>query len=105
MFAVNGRFDSYQLTTRFPAAYGIDRLPHYMRDCSVDRPVNVTVQITAELRAVRITATGSTQDYLNGLPDIIGSPDDFAGSPQGWLPEYRGRFHWGSIAPVSRCRY
>lgn len=42
-----------------------------MRNGPVDRPVDIKVQIAAELRAMRVAAAGSPQDDLDGLPDII----------------------------------
>ena len=59
-----------------------------MRNGPVYRLVDIKMQIAAELRAMRVAAAGSPQDNLNRLPDIIQPPDNFAGSLQGWLPEY-----------------
>lgn len=80
MFTVNGGFNRRQLATRLPATNGIDGLAHDVRDGTLDGPVDIKVQLTSELRAVRVAAARSSQDYLNGLPDIIQPPDDFAGS-------------------------
>lgn len=105
MFAVDGGFNRHKLATRLPAPDGIDGFAHHMRNGPVNRPVDIKVQIAAELRAMRVAAARSTQDDLNGLPDIIQPPDDFAGGLQGRLPEYGGCFHGGSIAPVRERRY
>ena len=88
MFAVDGGFYRHQLAARLPAADGIDGFAHHMRNGPVYRPVDIKMQIAAELRAMRVAAAGSPQDNLNRLPDIIQPPDNFAGSLQGWLPEY-----------------
>lgn len=88
MFAVDGGFDRHKLAARLPAPDGIDGLAHHMRNGPVDGPVDIKVQIAAELRAMRVAAARSTQDDLNGLPDIILPPDDFAGGLQSQLPEY-----------------
>lgn len=88
MFAVDGGFDRHKLAARLPAPDGIDGLAHHMRNGPVDGPVDIKVQIAAELRAMRVAAARSTQDDLNGLPDIILPPDDFAGGLQSRLPEY-----------------
>ena len=88
MFAFDGGFDRHKLAARLPAADGIDGFAHHMRNSPVDGPVDIKVQIAAELRAMRVAAAGSPQDNLNRLPDIIQPPDNFAGSLQGWLPEY-----------------
>lgn len=105
MFAVNGGFNRHKLAARLPAANGIDGLAHHMRDSPVDRPVDIKVQIAAELRAMGVAAARSSQDDLDGLPDIIQPLDDFARGLQGRLPEYGGCFHRGSIAPVRERRY
>ncbi len=42
-----------------------------MRNGPVYRPVDIKMQIAAELRAMRVAAAGSPQDNLNRLPDII----------------------------------
>ncbi|KDF49439.1 hypothetical protein AE07_00822 [Enterobacter cloacae BWH 43] len=88
MFTVNGGFDRHKLAASLPAADGIDGFAHHMRNGPVDGPVDIKVQVAAELRAMRVAAARSSQDDLNGLPDIIKPPDDFAGSLQGRLPEY-----------------
>ena len=88
MFAVNGGFNRHKLAARLPAPDSIDGLTHHMWDSPVDGPVDIKVQIAAELRAMRVAAARSTQDDLNGLPDIIQPPDDFAGGLQSRLPEY-----------------
>lgn len=88
MFAVDGGFNRRKLAARLPAPDGIDGLAHHMRDSPVDGPVDIKMQIAAELRAMRVAAARGSQDDLNGLPDIIQPPDDFAGSLQGRLPEY-----------------
>ncbi len=88
MFAVDGGFNRHKLAARLPAPDGIDGFAYYMRNGPVDRPVDIKVQIAAELRAMRVAAARSTQDDLNGLPDIIWPPDDFAGGLQSRLPEY-----------------
>ncbi len=88
MFAVDGGFNRHKLAAGLPAPDGIDGFAYHMRNGPVDRPVDIKVQIAAELRAVRVAAAGSPQDDLNGLTDIIRSPDDFAGSLQSRLPEY-----------------
>lgn len=88
MFAVDGGFYRHQVAARLPAADGIDGFAHHMRDSPVDGPVDIKMQIAAELRAMRVAAAGSPQDDLDGLPDIIQPPDDFAGSLQSRLPEY-----------------
>lgn len=105
MFAVDGGFNRHKLAAGFPAPDGIDGFANHMRNGPVDRPVDIKVQIAAELRAMRVAAAGSPQDDLDGLPDIIQPPDDFAGSLQSRLPEYRGCFHGGSIAPDMREGY
>lgn len=105
MFAVNGGFNRHKLAARLPAPNGIDGLAHHMWDSPVDGPVDIKVQIAAELRAMRVAAARSTQDDLNGLPDIIQPLNDFAGGLQGGLPEYGGCFHRGSIAPARERRY
>ncbi len=88
MFAVDGGFNRHKLAAGFPAPDGIDGFANHMRNGPVDRPVDIKVQIAAELRAMRVAAAGSPQDDLDGLPNIIQPPDDFAGSLQSWLPEY-----------------
>lgn len=88
MFTVNGGFNRRQLAASLPATNGIDGLAHNVRNSPVNGPVDIKMQIAAKLRAMRVAAARSSQDYLNGLPDIIQPPDDFAGSLQGRLPEY-----------------
>lgn len=88
MFTVNGGFNRRQLATRLPATNGIDGLAHDVRDGTLNGPVDIKVQLTSELRAVRVAAARSAQNDLNGLPDIIQPLDDFAGGLQGRLPEY-----------------
>lgn len=88
MFTVNGGFNRRQFAARLPATNGIDGLAHDVRDGSLDGPVDIKVQLTSELRAVRVAAARSAQNDLNGLPDIIQPLDDFAGGLQGRLPEY-----------------
>ena len=105
MFAVNGGFNRHKLAARLPAPNGIDGLAHHVWDSTVDRPVDIKVQMAAELRAMWVAAARSTQDYLDGLPDIIQPLDDFARGLQGRLPEYGGCFHRGSIAPARERRY
>lgn len=105
MFAVDGGFNRHKLAARLPAPDGINGLAHHMWDNPVNGPVDIKVQVAAELRAMRVAAARSSQDDLNGLPDIIQPPDDFAGNLQGRLPEYGSCFHGGSIAPVRERRY
>ena len=105
MFAIDGGFNRHKLAARLPAPDGIDGFAHHMRNSPVDGPVDIKMQIAAELRAMRVAAARSSQDDLNGLPDIIQPPDDFAGGLQGRLPEYGGCFHGGSIAPARERRY
>ena len=105
MFAVDGGFNRHKLAARLPAPDGINGLAHHMWNSPVDGPVDIKVKIAAELRAMRVAAARSSQDDLNGLPDIIQPPDDFAGSLQSRLPEYGSCFHGGSIAPVRERRY
>lgn len=88
MLTVNSGFYRRELAARLPAANGIDGLAHHMRDGPVDGPVDIKVQIAAELWAMRVAAARSSQDDLDGLPDIIQPPDYFAGGLQGRLPEY-----------------
>jgi|GEM_PF-2483038 len=88
MFTVNGGFNRYQLAARLPAANGIDGLAHDVRNSTLNGPVDIKVQIAAELRAVRVAAARSAQNDLNGLPDIIQPLDYFTRSLQGRLPEY-----------------
>ena len=88
MFAIDGGFNRHKLAARLPAPDGIDGFAHHMRDSTVEGPDDIKMHIAAELRAMRVAAARSTQDDLNGLPDIIWPPDDFAGSLQGRLPEY-----------------
>ena len=71
MFAVDGGFNRHKLAARLPAANGIDGFAHHMRNSPVDGPVDIKVKIAAELRAMRVATARSTQDDLNGLPDII----------------------------------
>ena len=91
MFAVDGGFNRHKLAARLPAADGIDGLAHHMWDSTVDRPVDIKVQIAAELRAVRVAAARSAQNDLNGLPDIIQPPDDFAGGLQAAITQISAR--------------
>ena len=105
MFTVDGGFNRHKLAARLPAPDGINGLAHHMWDSPVDGPVDIKMQVAAELRAMRVAAARSSQDDLNGLPDIIQPPDDFAGGLQGRLPEYGSCFHGGSIAPVRERRY
>ena len=105
MFTVDGGFNRHKLAARLPAPDGINGLAHHMWDSPVDGPVDIKMQIAAELRAMRVAAARSSQDDLNGLPDIIQPPDDFARGLQGRLPEYGSSFHGGSIAPVRERRY
>ena len=105
MFAVDGGFNRHKLAARLPAADGIDGFAHHMRNGPVNRPVDIKVQIAAELRAMRVAAARSSQDDLDGLPDIIQPLDDFARGLQGRLPEYGGCFHRGSIALARERRY
>ena len=88
MFTVDGGFNRHKLAARLPAANGIDGLSHDVRNGTTNGPVDIKMQIAAELRAMRVAAARSSQDDLNGLPDIIQPPDDFAGGLQGRLPEY-----------------
>lgn len=88
MFAIDGGFNRHKLAARLPAPDGIDGFAHHMRNSPVDGPVDIKMQIAAELRAMWVAAAWSTQDDLNSLPDIIWPLDDFAGSLQGQLPEY-----------------
>lgn len=88
MFTVNGGFNRRQLAARLPATNGIDGLAHDVRNGTLNGPVDIKVQIAAELRAVRVAAARCAQNDLNGLPDIIQPLDDFAGGLQGRLPEY-----------------
>lgn len=105
MFTVDGGFNRHKLAARLPAPDGINGLAHHMWDSPVDGPVDIKMQVAAELRAMRVAAARSSQDDLNGLPDIIQPPDDFARGLQGRLPEYGSCFHGGSIAPVRERRY
>lgn len=80
MFTVDGGFNRHKLAARLPAPNGIDGFAHHMRNGPVDRPVDIKMQVAAELRAMWVAAARSSQDDLNGLPDIIQPPDDFAGA-------------------------
>ncbi len=80
MFTVDGGFNRHKLAARLPAPDGINGLAHHMWDSPVDGPVDIKMQVAAELRAMRVAAARSSQDDLNGLPDIIQPPDDFAGA-------------------------
>lgn len=71
MFAVDGGFNRHKLAAGFPAPDGIDGFANHMRNGPVDRPVDIKVQIAAELWAMRVAAAGSPQDDLDGLLDII----------------------------------
>ena len=88
MFAVDGGFNRHKLAARLPAADGIYGFAHHMRNGTLNGTVDIKVQIAAELRAVRVAVARSAQNDLNGLPDIIQPPDDFAGGLQSRLPEY-----------------
>lgn len=67
MFAVDGGFNRHKLAAGFPAPDGIDGFANHMRNGPVDRPVDIKVQIAAELWAMRVAAAGSPQDDLDGL--------------------------------------
>ena len=69
-----------------------------MRNSPVDGPVDIKVQIAAELRAVQVAAARCAQNDLNGLPDIIQPPDDFAGG-LGPVARIRRLFSWGQYCP------
>lgn len=88
MFAIDGGFNRHKLAARLPAADSIDGFAHHMWNSPVDGPVDIKMQVAAEPRAMRVATTRSSQDDLNGLPDIIQPPDDFAGGLQSRLPEY-----------------
>ncbi len=49
MFAVDGGFNRHKLAAGFPAPDGIDGFANHMRNGPVDRPVDIKVQIAAEL--------------------------------------------------------
>lgn len=98
MFAVDGGFNRHKLAAGFPAPDGIDGFANHMRNGPADRPVDIKVQIAAELRAMRVAAAGSPQDDLDGLPDHP-APDDFAGEPAELVARILRSFSWSSIAP------
>lgn len=56
MFAVDCGFNRHKLAARLPAADGIDGFAHHMWDSSVNGPVDIKVQIAAELGAMRVAA-------------------------------------------------
>ncbi len=58
MFAVDGGFNRHKLAAGFPAPDGIDGFANHMRNGPADRPVDIKVQIAAELRAMRVAAAG-----------------------------------------------
>ena len=97
MFAIDGGFNRHKLAARLPAADGIDGFSHHMRNGPVDGPVDIKMQIAAELRAMRVAAARSTQDDLNGLPDII-QPRTISPGPAEPVARIRRLFSWGSIA-------
>ncbi len=105
MFAVDGGFNRHKLAAGFPAPDGIDGFANHMRNGPADRPVDIKVQIAAELRAMRVAAAGSPQDDLDGLPDIIQPPDDFAGACRAGCQNTEVVFMEAVLPPGSKRRY
>ena len=85
MFAVDGGFNRHKLAARLPAPDGINGLAHHMWDSPVDGPVDIKMQIAAELRAMRVATHGGAQDHADGLVNVRQGLDD-AEAAEGGLP-------------------
>lgn len=70
-----------------------------MQNSPVDGPVDIKVQIAAELRAMRVATARSSLDDLNGLPDIVQPLDNFAGGPAGPVARILRLFSSGQYCP------